>query len=63
MFASGMWGNDRGTNLLDSGQHFYDTYECQDGRWISVGSIEPQFYTLLLEKTAFRTIPSSATSR
>ena len=41
----------RGTNLLDTGAHFYDVFECADGEWVSIGSIEPQFYTLLLEKT------------
>lgn len=46
----GIWNNDRGTNMLDTGSHFYDTYECADGKWISIGSIEPQFYALLLEK-------------
>lgn len=51
MRASGMWTDDRESNLLDGGAHFYDTYECADGKWISVGSIEPQFYALLLEKT------------
>jgi alpha-methylacyl-CoA racemase len=40
----------RGTNMLDSGAHFYDTYETSDGKYISIGSIEPQFYALLLEK-------------
>ncbi|MFP6614996.1 MAG: CaiB/BaiF CoA-transferase family protein [Candidatus Hydrogenedentota bacterium] len=49
--ASGMWSSERGTNMLDGGAHFYDTYECADGKWISIGSIEPQFYALLLEKT------------
>ena len=34
----------RGTNLLDTGAHFYDVYECADGEYISIGSIEPQFY-------------------
>lgn len=41
----------RGTNLLDTGAHFYDVFECADGQWISIGSIEPQFYALLLDKT------------
>ena len=50
MKARGMWSNEKGTNILDSGSHFYDTYECADGKWISIGSIEPQFYALLLEK-------------
>ena len=49
--AGGMWGDGRRTNLLDGGAHFYDTYQCSCGRWISIGSIEPQFYLLLLEKT------------
>ena len=49
--ASGMWQETRRSNLLDGGAHFYDTYRCSDGKWISIGSIEPQFYALLLEKT------------
>jgi alpha-methylacyl-CoA racemase len=40
-----------GTNLLDTGAHFYDVYECADGQFISVGSIEPQFYAELLRLT------------
>jgi alpha-methylacyl-CoA racemase len=43
----GFWGP-RGTNLIDSGAPFYDCYECADGRWISVGALEPQFYDALL---------------
>ncbi len=43
----GIWNNNKGSNMLDSGSHFYDTYECADGKWISLGSIEPQFYALL----------------
>lgn len=39
----------RGTNLLDSGAPFYDAYEAADGRWVSVGAIEPQFYARLIE--------------
>jgi alpha-methylacyl-CoA racemase len=49
--ASGMWKEQRRANLLDGGAHFYDTYQCSDGKWVSIGSIEPQFYALLLEKT------------
>ena len=48
--SMGVWTNDKGTNTLDSGSHFYDTYECADRRWISLGSIEPKFYALLREK-------------
>jgi alpha-methylacyl-CoA racemase len=49
--AAGMWRPERRANLLDGGAHFYDTYQCADGKWISIGSIESQFYALLLEKT------------
>lgn len=45
--AGDMWKDERGTNLLDTGAHFYDTYETKDGKWIALGSIEPQFYALL----------------
>jgi alpha-methylacyl-CoA racemase len=41
----------RGVNMLDTGAHFYDTYECADGEYISIGSIEPQFYAELLRLT------------
>jgi alpha-methylacyl-CoA racemase len=49
--ASGFWQDKRGANMLDSGTHFYDTYETKDGKFVSIGSIEPQFYQQLLEKT------------
>jgi alpha-methylacyl-CoA racemase len=42
--AMGRWSEARGTNLLDGGAHFYDSYETADGKWISIGAIEPQFY-------------------
>ena len=47
--AHGTWSDDRGANLLDGGAHFYDTYACADGKFISIGAIEPQFYALLLK--------------
>jgi len=43
--------NRRGANLLDTGAHFYDVYRCADGTYVSVGSIEPQFYAELLRLT------------
>jgi alpha-methylacyl-CoA racemase len=46
----GEWNLERGTNLLDTGAPFYETYECRDGKYISIGSIEPQFYDLLLKR-------------
>jgi alpha-methylacyl-CoA racemase len=49
--AMGLWdATERGSNMLDGGAHFYDTYECADGEYISIGSIEPQFYALLKER-------------
>jgi len=47
--AMGIWSEERGTNLLDTGAHFYDTYECSDGKFVSIGSIESQFYSQLVE--------------
>jgi len=50
MSSVGQWRNQRGSNLLDSAPHYYDCYETSDGKYISVGSIEPHFYALLCEK-------------
>lgn len=47
MRAGGNWNDERGTNMLDGGPHFYNTYETADGKYVSIGSIEPQFYALL----------------
>jgi len=49
--AHGSWDERREANLLDGGAPFYDTYACADGKFISIGSIEPQFYALLLKLT------------
>ena len=51
MLAGGGHIDDRGKNLLDTGSHFYNAYETADGKYVSLGSIEPQFYAELLEKT------------
>jgi len=47
--ALGIWRDERGTNLLDTGAPFYDVYECADGRHVAVGALEPEFYAALLE--------------
>jgi alpha-methylacyl-CoA racemase len=52
--ASGIWTDEREDNLLDGATHFYDTYETADGKYVSVGSIEPQFYALLLKHTGIQ---------
>jgi len=49
--AMGIWSEEKGTNMLDTGAPFYDTFECSDGEYVSIGSIEPQFYAQLLELT------------
>lgn len=50
LYAGGQWSNQRGENMIDGGSHFYDSYACADGKYISIGAIEPQFYALLLER-------------
>ena len=47
MTAMGRWTEGRESNFLDGGAHFYGVYECACGQFISIGSIEPQFYALL----------------
>jgi alpha-methylacyl-CoA racemase len=58
MFASlramGLWRDERGVNLLDSGAPFYEVYECADGKYFSVGALEGQFYTELVRRAGFR---------
>jgi alpha-methylacyl-CoA racemase len=59
MHGAGIWKDQRGVNMLDGGAHFYGTYETSDDKFVCIGSIEPQFYKLLLEKTglAGETLP------
>lgn len=63
LYNDGLWKGERGVNLLDSGAHFYDTYETKDGKYISIGSIEPKFYALLLEHTNLSDDPQFAKQR
>ncbi len=58
--AMGVHTENRGTNLLDTGAHFYDVFECSDGEYISIGSIEPQFYAELLRLTGLSDDPAFA---
>ena len=51
LMNGGSWSQSRGENFLDGGAHFYNTYETSDGKHVSIGSIEPQFYSILLEKS------------
>ena len=50
MFNASMWRDERGVNILDGAAPFYDTYTTADGKWIAIGSIESQFYAILLDK-------------
>jgi len=58
--SMGLWQEERGTNLLDTGAHFYDVFETSDGRYVSIGSIEPQFYAELLRLTGLDSDPEMA---
>jgi len=49
LIAAGQWSHERGKNTLDGGAHFYGVYETKDGKFVSIGSIEPKFYELLIE--------------
>jgi alpha-methylacyl-CoA racemase len=48
MHANGMWEGERGTNILDGGASFYETYETADGGFMAVGCVEPLFYAEFL---------------
>ncbi|MBL6750684.1 MAG: CoA transferase [Nevskia sp.] len=50
LLAAGVWTHERGTNIADTGAFFYETYQCSDGRWISVAAVEEKFYEELLER-------------
>jgi alpha-methylacyl-CoA racemase len=50
MMSMNMWSAERYSNRLDGGAYYYGSYECKEGKHISIGSLEPQFYALLLEK-------------
>jgi alpha-methylacyl-CoA racemase len=58
--ASGIWSDDRNSNLLDGGAPFYDVYQTKDAKFVAIGSLEPQFYALLLEKLGLTGDPAFA---
>jgi len=60
LFQNGQWSPQRQDNPLDGASHWYDTYETADGKYVSVGSIEPQFYALLLEQLGLADDPDFA---
>ncbi|MDJ0938533.1 MAG: CaiB/BaiF CoA-transferase family protein [Woeseiaceae bacterium] len=58
--AAGRWSGARGANLLDGGSHWYNVYECADGKYLSVGALEPPFYATLLERLGLADDPAFA---
>jgi alpha-methylacyl-CoA racemase len=58
--ATGVWHDERGTNIIDSGSHYYDAYETADGKYFSVGAVEPQFYRQLVELLGLADDPAFA---
>jgi alpha-methylacyl-CoA racemase len=55
--ASGFWSDERGSNLLDGGAPFYDTYECADGEYVAIGALEPQFWAVVVEQLGLQDLP------
>jgi alpha-methylacyl-CoA racemase len=55
--AAGGWSDERGTNLLDGGAPFYDTYACADGRYIAIGALEPQFWAVVVQTLGLTDLP------
>ncbi len=60
MRAMGRWGDERGSNLLDTGAPFYDVYESADGGYLSVGPLEPAFFAILLERLGIDDLEAGA---
>ncbi len=57
--SAGVWQDGRGTNLLDTGAHFYEVYETSDAKYMGVGAIEPQFYAELIRLLGFEDVDLS----
>jgi alpha-methylacyl-CoA racemase len=63
LMAQGLWRDERGVNLLDSGVPWYDVYETADGKWMAVGALEPQFYAALLAGLGLEDLPDRGDPR
>ncbi|MGE3690620.1 MAG: CaiB/BaiF CoA transferase family protein [Novosphingobium sp.] len=61
LLAAGMWQDEREVNVLDGGAPYYDTYETADGKYVAIGSIEPQFHAMLLHTLGLTGDPDFAT--
>jgi alpha-methylacyl-CoA racemase len=60
LHAAGQWRRPPGTNLLDSGAPFYDTYPCADGEWLTLAALEPPFYAIAMDKLGLMNEPAIA---
>jgi alpha-methylacyl-CoA racemase len=60
LLSAGMWRDEREANILDGAAQYYNTYETADGKFVSIGAIEPQFYALLLERLGLAGDPAFA---
>jgi len=60
LLAQGLWRDERAANFLDTACHYYDTYECADGKFVAVGAIEPKFYKNLLQALDLADDPQAA---
>ena len=58
LFQSGNWTLNRQDNFLDGAAYWYDTYECADGKYVSIGAIEPEFHALLIAKLGLQEDPN-----
>ncbi|MDP9082589.1 MAG: CoA transferase [Pseudomonadota bacterium] len=63
LYAQGSWRDERGTNSIDTGSHYYDTYETADGKWIAIGAIEPEFYAQLRRSIGLQDDPEFEVQR
>jgi alpha-methylacyl-CoA racemase len=59
--GAGSWSDERGSNLLDGGAPFYDTYRCADGGYLAVGAIEPQFWAIVVDVLGLDDVPDQLT--
>jgi alpha-methylacyl-CoA racemase len=59
MLAGGLWQDERGVNVLDTGVPWYDVYETADGGHLAVGALEPQFYAELLDRLGLTDVAPS----
>lgn len=60
LHSDNLWSDERGGNILDTGAHYYDSYETADDKYVSIGPVEPHFYKLLIDKIGLGDDPDLA---